>query len=91
MIELNTIRIKDGFSWNGSSFVLDDKIVLGRPITWIATCVRNLLYKNRNPLTRVTADILFYRELVKAEIKLAFLYFIGMRVFGWMVYKGSMK
>ena len=91
MIELNTLRIKRGFKWNGATFAHDGKRIDGKPITWKATCLHDLLYTRRSPLTRLMIDKLFYRELVDAKFKPAYIYYLGVRLFGWIMFKGGMK
>ncbi len=90
VIQMNTIKIRSGFEWDGASYVDDGRIINGKPVTWRATCLHDCLYRFKNPLSRKKADDLFYRELQLCGFKKAWIYYIGVRVFGFFSYKGKM-
>ena len=92
MIEFNSILIKKGYCWDGASGgASDGKRIGGLPVTWKATCIHDILYQRKNPLSRKRIDELFYREMKTAGFKRAYIYYICVRLFGWMFYNGQMK
>jgi len=60
-------------------------------ITWYASLIHDAVYQFKKdvPITRLEADNLFYEELCKQKFKLRAVYYVGVRVFGWIM--GSWK
>ena len=92
------IRIKKGYSWDGCSPKV--KIlgrIIGTPdgkkdektdkaSTYYCSCVHDALYqyKGQHRITRKEADKLFLKMLKEFGFKLPKLYYLGVRIGGWI-------
>lgn len=98
------IKVKEGFKWNGCSpkFVILDILIgtpEGRPIsstnlypiTYYASMIHDALYRSNAPITRKQADICFYENLKDYNFKLAKLYYLAVRMFGWRTWQKRNK
>lgn len=90
----NRLTVSEGFSWDGCSpkFRLfgkvwgtpDGRIVDGKPITWEASLVHDILYKYLEslPFIRKEVDKIFYELLKRKKFKWAKVYYIAVRRLG---------
>ena len=98
------ITVTRGYSWNGCSpkfCVLDillgtpDGVVhkdTGRPKTYFASMVHDALYqflKADSPITRQQADNCFFRLMEDSDFLPRYLYWLAVRAFGGLVWKGK--
>jgi hypothetical protein len=78
VIDSGFINIPEGYSWNGCSMALDFKG------TYYASLIHDALYQYK--VNRAVADRVFYEKMKEDKFKLAGLYYIAVRLFGWMYY-----
>ena len=92
------ITVKKGFEWDGCSpkIRLFGKIIgvpdgfknseTGLPKTYYASCIHDAIYryKNRIPVTRKQADIMFLIQLQRDGFRCANLYYFFVRKLGWL-------
>ena len=57
-----------------------------KPMTYYASMVHDCLcqFKREAPVTRKEADLIFYQMLKDAGFMWAWLYYVGVRAFGWV-------
>ncbi len=99
-----TITVTAGYAWDGCSPKIcafdillgtPDGIVhaeTGRPKTYYASLVHDALYqflREAAPLTRRDADRFFLRLLKESDFLPAHLYWLVVRVLGWLVWRGT--
>lgn len=78
-IDDGMVVIRKGYSWNGCNFAIDT------PQTYRASCIHDALYQYQ-PISRLNADNLFFDVLLKNRFKFAPLYYLAVRLFGWIYY-----
>lgn len=98
------ITVTRGYAWNGCSpkFCVFDLMLgtpegvvhhqTGRPKTYYASMVHDALYQFMSdglPLKRRHADDFFRRLLEEADFSPAWLYWLAVRAFGWVVRRGT--
>lgn len=98
------ISITRGYAWNGCSpkFCVADLLLgtpegvvhrdTGRPKTYYASLVHDALYQFLSdglPLNRRHADAFFRRLLEESDFAPAWLYWLAVRLFGWLVWRGK--
>jgi hypothetical protein len=98
------ITVTRGYSWNGCSpkFCLFDLLLgtpegvvhrdTGRPKTYYASMVHDALYQFLDtdaPIRRRDADAFFKRLLRESDFGPAWLYWLAVRCFGWIVRRGT--
>lgn len=98
------ITVTRGYAWNGCSpkvCFLDlligtpDGAVYaptGRPKTYFASMVHDALYqflRADSPITRPQADDCFLRLMAASEFSLRHVYWLAVRVLGWLVWQGK--
>ena len=74
--------IKAGYSWDGCTVVKDYKE------TYFASLEHDCLYQYGKKLgiKRKICDLQFYRTMCKWGFKKRKLYYLGVRIFGWLFY-----
>jgi hypothetical protein len=72
------ITIPAGYKWNGCTLAPDFKK------TYYASLVHDALYQYK--CGRKLADKVFYKMLKEEGFKLAWIYYAGTRIFGWIFY-----
>jgi hypothetical protein len=77
-ITAGEITIPEGYKWNGCTLAPDFKK------TYYASLVHDALYQYK--CGRKLADKVFYKMLKEEGFKLAWIYYAGTRLFGWMFY-----
>ncbi len=84
-----TLTIYEGFYFDGLSYARDGKRDSnGLPLSWRASALHDCLYNEHNsPLTRKQVDKLLLKELKKIGFTCAYLYYLGVRAFGWMFWR----
>lgn len=98
------ITVTRGYAWNGCSpkiCVFDlligtpDGVVYartGRPKTYYASMVHDALYqflRADSPLSRRQADDAFLRLMEVSEFALRWIYWVAVRLFGWLVWRAK--
>lgn len=98
------ITVTRGYAWNGCSpkFCVADLLLgtpegvvhrdTGKPKTYNASLVHDALYqflRDGLPLTRRHADAFFRRLLEESDFAPAWLYWLAVRLFGWLVWRGT--
>lgn len=98
------ITVTKDYAWNGCSpkvclFDLSwgtpDGVVhalTGRPKTYFASMVHDALYQfleAGSPLSRGQADQAFLRLMAASEFSPRYLYWLAVRLFGWLVWRGK--
>lgn len=98
------LTVMKGYTWNGCSpkFCLLDLCVgtpdgvvhekTGRPKTYYASMVHDALYqflRTGSPVKRSQADTCFLMLMGKSEFLLRYVYWIAVRLFGWLVWGGK--
>lgn len=98
------ITVTRGYAWNGCSpkFCLLDILLgtpdgvvharTGRPKTYFASMVHDALYqflKTDSPITRRQADSCFFQLMEDSDFSPRYLYWLAVRVFGWLVWKAK--
>ena len=73
------VTIKRGYSWDGCTFAIDTDA------TDIASCVHDAFYQF-NFITRKRADLAFYDLLKQNKFPFAKIYYISVRLFGFIFY-----
>jgi hypothetical protein len=99
-----TITIMNGYAWNGCSpkFCLFDILLgtpdgvvhreTGKPKTYFASLVHDALYQfltDGLPLNRRHADAIFLQLLRESDFTPARIYWLAVRLFGWLVRHGT--
>jgi hypothetical protein len=97
------ITVTKGYCWNGCSpkGVVFDLLIgtpdgavyepTGRPKSYFASLVHDALYQflgADSPVTRRQADDAFLKLLRDSEFRLRWVYWMAVRVGGWLVWKG---
>ncbi len=72
------VSIPKGYSWDGCTFTFDFKR------TYYASLVHDALYQYK--VNRRISDRIFYDMMKQEGFILAWLYYAGTRLFGWMFY-----
>jgi len=100
------MTVMRGYSWNGCSpkFCLFDILIgtpdgvvhvgTGRPKAYFASLVHDALYQFlplSAPLTRGDADRVFLRLLAESNFAPRRLYWLAVRLFGWIVRMGQQR
>jgi len=100
------MTVMRGYSWNGCSpkFCLFDILIgtpdgvvhvgTGRPKAYFASLVHDALYQFlplSAPLTRADADRVFLRLLAESTFAPRRLYWLAVRLFGWIVRLGQQR
>ena len=73
------IVIKKGFIWNGCTFALNTKK------TMVASLIHDALYQIK-VIDRNKCDKIFYKILKLYDFEFSLLYFLGVKIFGWIFY-----
>ena len=73
------ITIREGYSWNGCTFAPDFETTLD------ASCVHDAFYQFHFAPRKV-ADKVFYDLLKQNKFIFAKIYYISVRIFGWLFY-----
>lgn len=99
------MTVTGGYAWNGCSpkvccldFLIGtpDGVVsatTGRPKTYFASLVHDALYQFLavgTPVTRRDADGCFFRLMEESRFSPRYIYWLAVRAFGWLVWKGKM-
>ena len=95
----------EGYAWDGCSpktIILD--LIFGtpdgrldlrteKPITYFTSMIHDALYqfKEEVGISRKETDILFYLTLKEAKFKWSFIYYLGVRIGGWLYGKWKNK
>ena len=90
------VTISKGYSWDGCSpkFKLFNHIV-GTPDgnsnqTKFASCVHDVLYQFKpEGVLRHDVDLIFLNQLVKAKWSYSTIYYLAVRMFGWMSWNNN--
>lgn len=100
------VTVMRGYAWNGCSpkFCLFDILIgtpdgvvhvgTGRPKAYFASLVHDALYQFlplSAPLTRADADWVFLRLLAESDFAPRRLYWLAVRLFGWIVRLGQKR
>ena len=72
------ITINKGYSWDGCSFAIDT------PQTYAASCVHDALYQFK--IDKMKSDKAFYDLLKQNGFQFAKIYYISVRLFGFIFY-----
>ena len=74
--------IKKGFKWNGANFAHDGKRIQGKPQTWKATCLHDVMIQDKNcPFSRKEIDLMFLDQMRKDSFPFAYIYYLAVRIF----------
>lgn len=98
------LTVTQGYSWNGCSpkFCFFDLLLgtpdgvvdkeTGRPKTYFASMVHDALYqflRVDSPISRRQADGCFLRLMGSSGFSLRYIYWLAVRMFGWLVWTGK--
>lgn len=78
-IENGLITIKKEYSWNGCTLAFDCRH------TYKAGLIHDFLYQFR-PISRTKCDRIFYLQLKRDGFSLSFIYYVAVRLFGFLFY-----
>lgn len=74
-IDNGWLFIKESYKWDGCTYAINTKR------TKTASLIHDFFYEY-GPISRELADKLFYKQLKTYKFQLAFIYYIGVRLFG---------
>ena len=78
MVSNGFITVNRDYSWNGCTFAIDTKS------TYIASCVHDALYQFK--IDKQKSDLAFYDLLKQNKFPFAKIYYISVRLFGFLFY-----